>query len=534
MEDSISISNHQSKPIPYQMNPMMKNGILRVSLILIAVFGTSGFSAYDLLKKLAHTEAPAEMKAIPIPADVTKIGDALLAVYAGEMVPSGDKDPVIDDVSPREGQPGTLVTVTGRGFGATQGINAVSLNLTEAQPLVEVLEWSDTRIRFTVPIHCTSGDVNVVLWDYLRTEITPNGSFRSVTRNPRASKGIAFEVLGQEENIKLGHAIFFGWTQLNEQASSKLNIPRTKIAGDPLRWKKYGFLPRANEVDEGEADRFSMKTPIVGVRLQQGMDGQLRVGYSCAFCHTGRDPANGKIVPGLPSSTLQFGKLIATADNLPEDMRQQAERWPPGTADLSFRFFPDGVENPTAIMLARGIHGMRLWSSAGIPMPEYQRHSNAWLMQGSPYMATLKISVSLCCYLTTLKPIRNPNVDLAKAEFGRKVFFEARCNTCHDPCLGLYTNQRVIPFDAIGSNGPPTNRMRDSGGIRVTTLMSLYATAPYLHDQSVPTLDDLLNPARLVPTQPIYHKPVTSGPAHPFVITDERMRHALVEFLNSI
>jgi len=258
------------------------------------------------------------------------------------------------------------------------------------------------------------------------------------------------------------------------------------------------------------------------------------VGYSCAFCHTGRDPATGRIVPGLPSSTLQFGKLIATADNLAEDMKQQAERWPPGTADLSFRYFPDGVDNPTAIMLARGIHGMRLWSSAGVPMPEYQRHSNAWLMQGSPYMATLKVSLSLCCYLTTLKPIKNPKVDLAKAEFGRKVFFEARCNTCHDPCLGLYTNQRVIPFDAIGSNGPSTNRMKDSGGIRVTTLMSLYATAPYLHDQSVPTLDALLNPARLVPSSAIYRKPVTTGPAHPFVITDEQMRLALVEFLNSI
>ncbi len=513
---------------------MKNNRAIQLALMMVVIFGNSGFRPIDLIKKLIYPEAPAKMPAIQLPTDVTKIGDAILDAYASEMVPSGDKDPVIGDVNPREGPPGTVVSVTGHGFGSAQGLNAVSINLTEAQPMVEVLEWSDSKIRFTVPIHCTSGDVNVVLWDYLRTEITPNGSFRTVTRNPRASKGIAFQVLGQEENIKLGHAIFFGWTQLNEQASSKLNIPRTKIAGDPMRWQKYGFLPRANEVDEGEADRFSMKTPIVGVRLQHGMDGQFRVGYSCAFCHTGRDPATGKIVPGLPSSTLQFGKLIATADNLPEDMRLQAERWPPGTADLSFRFFPDGVENPTAIMLARGIHGMRLWSSAGIPMPEYQRHSNAWLMQGSPYMATLKISLSLCCYLTTLKPIKNPNVDPVQAEFGRKVFFEARCDTCHDPSLGLYTNQRVIPFDALGSNGPPTNRMKDSGGIRVTTLMSLYATAPYLHDQSVPTLDDLLNPARLVPASAIYRKPVTIGPAHPFVIRDDQMRRALVEFLNSI
>jgi len=76
--------------------------------------------------------------------------------------------------------------------------------------------------------------------------------------------------------------------------------------------------------------------------------------------------------------------------------------------------------------------------------------------------------------------------------------------------------------------------MLDSGGIRVTSLMSLYATAPYLHDHSVATLDDLLNPVRLVPGSAIYRKPVTPGPAHPFMIDDEQMRSALVEFLNSI
>lgn len=512
----------------------MKNRALRVILVLAVILGALGFWTYGWIKKLTRPEAPVQMQAISIPADVNKIGDALLTAYAGEMVPSGDKNPVIEDVRPREGLPGTLVTVTGSGFGSTQGLNAISINLTEAQPLVEVLEWSDTKIRFLVPIHCTSGDVNVVLWDYLRSEMTPKGGFRTVTRNPRASVGFPFHVLGQEENIKLGHAIFFGWTQLNEQAASLLQLPRAKIAVDPLRWEKYGFLPRANEVDEGESDRFSMKTPVVGVRLQEGMDGQYRVGYSCAFCHTGRDPANGKIVPGLPSTTLQFGKLIATAENLPEAQRQQALRWPPGTADLTFRYFSDDIENPTAIMQARGIHGMRLWSSAGVPMPEYQRHSNAWLNQGSPYMATLKVSVSLCTYLTTLKPIKNPNVDQAKAEFGRKVFFEARCNTCHDPSLGIYTNQRVIPFDAIGSNGPATARMQESGGIRVTSLMSLYATSPYLHDHSVATLDDLLNPARLVPGSAIYRKPNTIGPAHPFVIGNDEMRRALVEFLDSI
>ena len=63
----------------------MKNGVLRVALVLMVIFGTSGFSAYDLIKTLAHSEMPGEMKVIPIPVDVTKIGDTLLAVRKRDL-----------------------------------------------------------------------------------------------------------------------------------------------------------------------------------------------------------------------------------------------------------------------------------------------------------------------------------------------------------------------------------------------------------------------------------------------------------------
>ncbi len=478
------------------------------------------------------------MAEIAIPDDVNTVGDAIIAAYAKEMVPSGRKDPVITDVTPKTGPPGTTVTVTGTGFGSTQGLSGVAVNLTEAVPKVEVLKWSDGKIIFTVPDQATSGDVTVTLWEYLRTELMIKGCFRPVTKNPRASNGIPFTVTGQEEQIKLGKALFFGWTQQNEEASSLLDIPQAMIGLDPYKFRKYGFLPRKDQsclVDEGDADRFSRPTVVVGVRIVTGVDRKMRVGYSCAYCHTGRDPADGKITPGLPSNDLQFGKLIAMAPNLSDDLRQQALGWPAGTSDLSFRFFPDGVENPSAIMLARGTHGFRVWSSAGLAMPEYQRHSNAWLMQGAPYMAPLKVSIALCIYLSTLEPVKNPKVDEVRAERGRLVFERQRCDMCHTPWLGLYTNQRVIPFNAMGSNAPPTSRMaQETGGIRVTPLLSVYATAPYLHDHSVKTLDDLVNPARLVPGSPLYTKPFTKSPPHPWVVDNPEARRDLVEFMKSL
>jgi hypothetical protein len=507
-------------------------------LVVLAALGVVGFRVYRRVHAILNPVVPQAMVVnMAVPDDVNSMGDAILKAYEGIMVPSFDADPVITDVSPRSAPPGSVVTVTGTGFGAQQGLNGVALNMTEAIPKVEVLEWSDTKIRFTVPEHTTTGDVTVTLWEMIRMEMTPKGYFRPLVKNPRSSNGVRFEVTGQEELIKLGKAIFFGWTQLNEEASSLVKVPRLKIKADPYKYVKYGFLPRNDKdclVDEGEAERFSEPSPIVGVRIQKGVDGELRVGYSCAYCHTGRDPVDNKITAGIPSNTLMFGKLLAMAENLPDDMRQQADRWPAGTVDLTYRYFPDGVENPTAIMLARGTHGFRYWSSAGVPMPEYQRHSNAWMNQGSPYMAPLKVSIALCCYLNNLTPLRNTKVDRVQAARGRKVFEEARCYTCHAPWLDMHTNQSTIPLNVIGSNGPSTLRMNDSGGIRVAPLLSVYATAPYLHDHSVATLDDLLNPQRLIAGSSIYKKPFTRHPAHPWVIRDEEQRRDLVEYLNSL
>ena len=272
-------------------------------LLAVAVLCVLAFPEYRKVRSILNPVVPKAMVVnVDVPDDVNVIGDFILKVYEETMVPSFAADPIITDVSPRSGPPGTVVTVTGTGFRAQQGLNAVALNMTEAVPKVEVLEWSDKKIRFTVPEHTTTGDVTVTLWELIRMERTPKGYFRPLVKNPRASNGIRFEVTGQEEHIKLGKAVFFGWTQLNEEASSLVNVPRLKINADPYKYVKYGFLPRNDkncQVDEGEADRFSEPTPIVGVRIQKGVDGEARVGYSCAYCHTGRDGGqhSGRFAP---------------------------------------------------------------------------------------------------------------------------------------------------------------------------------------------------------------------------------------------
>src|SRR5579859_757352 len=65
--------------------------------------------------------------------------------------------PTISTIAPASGPTGTQVTITGSGFGSTQGANTVTFNGVAAT----VASWADTNISAVVPQGATSGDVVV-------------------------------------------------------------------------------------------------------------------------------------------------------------------------------------------------------------------------------------------------------------------------------------------------------------------------------------------------------------------------------------
>ncbi len=68
--------------------------------------------------------------------------------------------PAIGNLSPHSGSAGTLVTITGSGFGATQGSSStVTFNGVPATPQT----WSDTQIVVPVPVAATSGQIVVTV-----------------------------------------------------------------------------------------------------------------------------------------------------------------------------------------------------------------------------------------------------------------------------------------------------------------------------------------------------------------------------------
>ena len=66
--------------------------------------------------------------------------------------------PWVGTISPRSGRANTYVTVTGSNFGSSRGSSSVRIG---SAVIPSVSTWSDSRIRFRIPVNSRSGNVSV-------------------------------------------------------------------------------------------------------------------------------------------------------------------------------------------------------------------------------------------------------------------------------------------------------------------------------------------------------------------------------------
>ncbi len=161
---------------------------------------------------------------------------------------------------------------------------------------------------------------------------------------------------------------------------------------------------------------------------------------------------------------------------------------------------------------------------------------------------------ALALYLYDLEPVPSPHTfDDETMALGERVFIEEGCVTCHSP--PHYTNNTLTP--ALGFTPPDDHyerfdlfdvsvetdpglalyTRRGTGYYKVPSLRGLWYRSPLLHDGSITTLEELLDPARLrddwVRTG---FKPYGVGraavPGHPFGLElDEASKAALISYL---
>jgi len=120
---------------------------------------------------------------------------------------------------------------------------------------------------------------------------------------------------------------------------------------------------------------------------------------------------------------------------------------------------------------------------------------------------------ALAKYVYSLQPPTNPNKTSALTKRGNQVFIREGCVSCHTP--PLYTNNMLTPVDgfvvpddhlrkydvfdiSVGTDpGYSLNTRRGTGYYKVPSLKGVWYRGPFLHDGSLLTLNDVLDPNRL-------------------------------------
>jgi hypothetical protein len=239
--------------------------------------------------------------------------------------------------------------------------------------------------------------------------------------------------------------------------------------------------------------------------------GQLTsVGVTCALCHSTVDdsvaPGIGRRLDGWANTDLDPGRILALSPTA-QDPTVQAVllSWGPGKYDA--RFNQDSQNHPTVIPPAYGLRNVPLTTFTGDGDISYWNAYVAVTQMGgmgvfqdprigvsvvrTPDMVTPKLA-ALAAYqhsLLTPAPLAG-SYDPFAAQEGWALFTgSARCVECHSG--PAFSDGQLYSPDVIGTD--PRHAQRSATGLyRTTPLRGLWQHAPYFHDGSAATLEDVV------------------------------------------
>lgn len=255
---------------------------------------------------------------------------------------------------------------------------------------------------------------------------------------------------------------------------------------------KLGLSYEGLSAEEGGSASTAGHTLVGVVAAQDDKGAAARYGVTCALCHSQVD-AGGHRWDGLPARSYDPGLLLAACVEQPIHHKAQNRNiaqlleYMPGRNDSS----SDGVHNPTDIPSLYGlaVPGPVRWTT-DTPTLEVQIDRNL-----SDRSAPKAVITLVAAYLRGLA-LPPPEHGHGAAWARGKALFDHRCGRCHQP--PAYTTGAVVEVGLLGTDRARASAVlpNSSEGYKIPSLLRLRRTAPYLHDGSVETLDELLDPSR--------------------------------------
>ena len=258
---------------------------------------------------------------------------------------------------------------------------------------------------------------------------------------------------------------------------------------------------------------------VVGVRgtveTVNGVDKLVRVGITCALCHSTVDNSFakgiGKRLDGWPNRDLNPGAIIALSPAVDAATKAALNSWGPGKFDPRHNI--DGLSKPVVIPPAYGLAGIHriTFTGDGEDIAYWNRYVavaemgglgavseprlNLSITHGSEDLVSSKLP-ALQAYQLTLQAPPAPvgSFDPAAATRGRAVFKAAgKCVTCHSGSTFTDANTRLHPpADSMAEPESPSYASRSATRqYRTAPLKGVWQHAPYFHDGSAATLDEV-------------------------------------------
>lgn len=239
-----------------------------------------------------------------------------------------------------------------------------------------------------------------------------------------------------------------------------------------------------------------------------GRDSLVRVGITCALCHSTVDdalaPGIGNRLDGWANTDLNPGAIVALSPAVPATTKAVLNSWGAGRYDP--RINVDGINAPIVLPPIYGLNGVAKETYTGEgPVSYWNAYVAVTQMhgQGSFSDPRLGIAVTQSPDLVTprLPELRAYQLSLsipsppagsfseAAAARGKLVFTGAgQCASCHvGPHFSDINSGRLHTPTETGMSGTYAARTAEKQ-YRTTPLRGLFQHAPYFHDGSAPTL----------------------------------------------
>lgn len=259
---------------------------------------------------------------------------------------------------------------------------------------------------------------------------------------------------------------------------------------------------------------------VVGVKGQvdsvNGVDRLTRVGITCALCHSTVDDSFsagiGKRRDGWPNRMLNPGAIIALSPALNAAQKAVYNSWGPGKYDARFNI--DGLNKPTVIPPAFGLAGIHkiTFTGDGDDIAYWNRYVGVTQMGGQGSFSEPRLGINITngtqdlissklpalqAYQLSIAAPTPPagSFDATAAARGRALFEgKAQCASCHTGELFTDANSMLHPkSDSMAEPEVPSAADRSATKqYRTTPLRGAWQHAPYFHDGSAATLDDVV------------------------------------------